>query len=421
MKTYKLLLTVVAALACCGAAVAQNGETSPYSMFGYGSLSDFSTSTQRAMGGVGYAMNNGRQINVKNPASYAHCDSLTFLFDFGLDFTGMKMTENGKSGKSFGGGLDYITMQFPLSKTVGGSIGLVPYSSVGYSFGGSSDGSSDGQNARGGSGGINMLYVGVSYMPFKNFSIGANVSYNFGSITHDTYVSSTIDGVSSQSLYERVLEVKDWGIQFGAQYTIDLNEQNSITLGAVYIPKKSFRGTALGRKYDSQNDATAAIDTVSNISMKDRFTSPATYGGGIAYNLGNKLTVSADFTYQNWASAKYENLANFERVAFDNRWKIAVGVSYTPNVRGNYLQRMTYRMGGHFNHDYIMVGKNNVKDYGVSVGFGLPAPSSKTVINIGFEYKHRAAYPANLISENYFNITVGVNFNEMWFWQNKIR
>ena len=155
--------------------------------------------------------------------------------------------------------------------------------------------------------------------------------------------------------------------------------------------------------------------------MKDRFTSPATYGGGIAYNLGNKLTVSADFTYQNWASAKYENLANFERVAFDNRWKIAVGVSYTPNVRGNYLQRMTYRMGGHFNHDYIMVGKNNVKDYGVSVGFGLPAPSSKTVINIGFEYKHRAAYPANLISENYFNITVGVNFNEMWFWQNKIR
>ena len=222
-----------------------------------------------------------------------------------------------------------------------------------------------------------------------------------------------------QSLYERKLEIRDWGIQFGAQYTIDLNERNSLTLGAVYIPKKSFHGTALACMYDVNNSSD--IDTVSNVSMKDRFSSPATYGGGVAWNLDNRLTVAADFTYQNWADAKYENLANFENVVYDNRWKIAAGASFTPNVRGNYLQRMTYRVGGHFNHDYIKVLGNNVRDYGVSVGFGLPAPSSKTVINIGFEYKHRAAYPDNLISENYFNITVGINFNEMWFWQNKIK
>ena len=418
MKTYKLLAIIaIIAITCASSMFAQN-ELSPYSQFGYGSLSDFTTSTQRSMGGIGYAMNNGRQINVKNPASYANCDSLTFLLDFGLDFTALKMTENGSSGTSFGGGLDYVTMQFPLSKTVGGSIGLIPYSSVGYSFGSSSDGEGD---SRGGSGGINMLYLGLSYMPFKNFSIGANVSYNFGTITHDTYAASTVGGASVQSLYERELEIRDWGIQLGAQYTIDLNEHNSLTFGFVYIPKKSLRGTALARQYDVQNDATSAIDTVSNVSMKDRFSTQASYGGGLAWNFDNRLTVAADFTYQNWADAKYDNLANFENMAFDNRWKVAAGASYTPNVRGNYFQRMTYRVGGHFNHDYIMVRGNNVRDYGVSLGFGLPTPSSKTVINIGFEYKHRAAYPANLISENYFNITVGINFNEMWFWQNKIK
>lgn len=422
MKTYKLsfiAVALLAVLACPFAMLAQNGETSAYSMFGYGSLSDFSSSTQRSMGGVGYAMNNGRQINVKNPASYAHCDSLTFLFDFGLDFTGMKMNENGTSGKSFGGGLDYVTMQFPLSKKVGGSIGLLPYSSVGYSFGSTSDDNTLG-DSRSGSGGINMLYVGLSYMPFKNFSIGANVSYNFGTITHDTYATSS-GSVSTQALYERVLEIRDWGIQFGVQYTIDLNERNSLTLGAVYIPEKSFHGTALGRQYDVQNDATTAIDTVSNVSMKDRFSSPSTYGGGLAWNFDKRLTVAADFTYQNWGSADYYNLENFESMKFDDRWKVAVGASFTPNTRGNYLQRMTYRIGGHFNHDYIMVLDNNVKDYGVSVGFGLPTPSNKTIINIGFEYKHRVAYPTSLITENYFNITVGVNFNEMWFWKNKIK
>ena len=37
------------------------------------------------MGGIGYAMSSGRQINVMwNPASYACIDSLTFLFDMGV-------------------------------------------------------------------------------------------------------------------------------------------------------------------------------------------------------------------------------------------------------------------------------------------------------------------------------------------------
>ena len=53
------------------AAMAQNTVITPYSRYGYGILSDNASSMQRSMGGVGYAMNSGRQINVMNPASYA--------------------------------------------------------------------------------------------------------------------------------------------------------------------------------------------------------------------------------------------------------------------------------------------------------------------------------------------------------------
>ena len=202
VKNTLIRLLVVAAALVPVTVAAQTSSInafSPYTMYGIGEQNTPGTLAMRSMGGVGYATNNGRQINVKNPASYAHCDSLTFLLDFGMDFTGIVTTENGVSGKSFGGGLDYVTMQFPLSKKVGGSLGLLPYSSVGYSFGGVSD---DGGDARGGAGGINMLYLGLSYMPFKNFSIGANVSYNFGTITHDTYATSS-DDMSTQSLFER--------------------------------------------------------------------------------------------------------------------------------------------------------------------------------------------------------------------------
>ena len=33
---------------------------------------------------------------------------------------------------------------------------------------------------------------------------------------------------------------------------------------------------------------------------------------------------------------------------------------------------------------------------------------------------HRQAHPNPLVKENYLNITIGVNFNEMWFRQSKI-
>ena len=64
---------------------------------------------------------------------------------------------------------------------------------------------------------------------------------------------------------------------------------------------------------------------------------------------------------------------------------------------------------------------SNLRDYGFSVGVGLPAPGSKTTINLGVEWRHREATPLNLISENYLNITLGVNFNELWFWKSRIR
>ena len=110
MKIFKLAL-FAALLAVILPVSAQ--INSPYSMFGYGQLRDNSTLAQRQMGGVGYAMHTGRQVNVMNPASYAATDSLTFLFDMGLDFTIINQNDVDGSRSDSGGGLDYITMAFP--------------------------------------------------------------------------------------------------------------------------------------------------------------------------------------------------------------------------------------------------------------------------------------------------------------------
>lgn len=412
MKINKLIIVAMLMVVSTFGIEAQM-SMSPYSKYGYGLLNDNATSAQRAMGGVGYAMNSGRQINVMNPASYAAIDSLTFLFDIGVDFTSLWSEENGATGKDFGGGLDYVTMQFPITKYLGASVGLLPFSSVGYSFG---QEISHGTNSREGSGGINQVYLGLSGRPFKGFTLGANVSYLFGTIVNDAY-AYTSDG--STTLFERVMKVKDYRLQFGIQYSLNFNKTDRVTVGAVYTPGKTLLGDTWGISYDVSSDLKA--DTIGFTSLKDKYSMPETWGVGLNYEWDEKLMAEVDFTYQPWREAKFSALEDFETVKFDNRWKVAAGLQYTPKVRGSYWQRINYRVGGFFNHDYIMVGDNNVREYGISAGFGLPVNRLKTVVNIGFEYKHRQAHPSPMVKEDYFNITLGVNFNEMWFWRNKIR
>ena len=100
---------------------------------------------------------------------------------------------------------------------------------------------------------------------------------------------------------------------------------------------------------------------------------------------------------------------------------MGAGAQWITNPRGNYLQRVNFRLGGYYCHDYLRVAGNNVTERGISLGFGLPAPTQKTVVNLALEWRNRQASPQALVKENYFVITLGINFNELWFWQNRIR
>lgn len=417
------LLLLLGALFPLGA-LADGNEISPYSRFGYGALSSGENATQRGMGGVGLAMRSGRSINFMNPASYAAIDSVTFLFDISTSVKTLKTSEirDGEKleGKKFSGGLDYVALQFPVTRYGGMAIGLTPYSQVGYSFGNEI---MNGTNAHQGSGAISELFVGISAKPFKGFTVGANISYMFGTLLHDTYVYGVNEqtGSTSTSLFERVTQVRDYNLKFGVQYGLPVGKEHYFTLGAIYSPKKSFHGHAYGVKYDVGSDT--ENDTIGYASMKGHYEKAAQYGVGLSWQYRGQLLVEADFTYEPWKNVKYRLIEGFDQTTgnrFDNRWKAAVGAQYVPALRGSYFRRINYRVGGYYSNDYIMVGDNNVREYGLSVGLGLPAPSSKTMINISFDYKHREATPQALVKENYFQFTLGCNINELWFWQNKL-
>lgn len=410
-----------------GAASAQNINT-PYSMYGYGILGDKATSMQRQMGGIGYAMHSGRQINVMNPASYASIDSLTFLFDMGADVTFLWSKEGEVKESTIGGGLDYVTLQFPLGKHFGGSIGMLPYSGVGYSFG--SD-IAHGARSNQGSGGINMAYLGLAANYF-GVGLGFNVSYNFGTIVNDLYSTPQNSG---QSLFEHVMEIRDWNIDIGLQYTRPIDKFNELTLGFTYSPKKSLHGKSWATIQETQQESRP--DTVGFLRLSKNYYTPNCFGVGVNFRheKTSRFMAEVDFSLQQWSKAKYSPMYQlkdpndptapdrvvFEGMNFNDRMKVAAGLEYVPKVRGTYMQRVAYRIGGYFCNDYLNIRGNRVRDFGITCGLGLHTPQDKTMINVGFEWKRRTTSPTALISENYFNITLGLNFNELWFWQRKIK
>lgn len=401
-------------LACACAALAQNGTMTPYSRYGYGMLNDNTTSAQRGMGGVGIAMNSGRQINVMNPASYAAIDSMTFLFDMGGNLDFVWASEGDTHEDNINGGLDYITLQVPITKWMGASAGLLPFSSTGYSF---TQSVANGATRNSGTGGFSQAYLGVGVSPFRNAYVGANVSYMFGSSLNDVY-AYTITG--STSLFEHYMEIKDWRLDLGVQYRVNLNDADRLTLGVTYSPAKDLHGHTYGVYYDATSSTTLDIDTVGYTRLHGKYSMPATYGAGVNLQLGHKLMLEADFIYQPWKDAKYAQIEGFEFTEFDNRWRVGLGAQYTPARRGGYWQVAQYRAGVYYNNDYIKVQGNGMREIGATVGIGLPVPGFRTTLNLALEYKNRQAHPNPLIKEQYLGITLGINFNEVWFQKRRI-
>lgn len=409
-----LFLPAIMALAALIPARAQ--EQSPYSMMGFGVLNDHASSTQRSMGGVGYAVSSRGKINVKNPASYAAIDSMTFLFDIGVDAGALISRQDDLSSTKPLGGLDYVTMQVPIGKWMGASIGLLPYSSVGYRFGAEIV---NGEAAYQGQGGVSEVYLGWAARPVKGLTAGFNMGYLFGNVINDVYQTAADNG--SSSLYERVLKVRDFNAQLGIQYHQNLTRLDRLSLGATYTFGHRFHGQGYGVKYDVSSSSTVKPDTVGFTRLAKRFTMPCTLGVGLAYSHDERLLVGVDFTWQPWSKAKFLGIEGFSApLQLADRWKAAIGAEFTPAHRGAYHKRMAYRLGAYAGQDYMTIAGNNVKEFGVTCGFGFPTPL-RTTINLGLEYRRRVTKPLATVGENYFMVTLGIALNEVWFMPSRIR
>lgn len=414
-----LLLTMVTVVA-----IAQNNTNSPYTRYGYGDLSDQSLGNSKAMGGIAFGLRDGTQINPLNPASYTAIDSLTFLIEGGLTMQNMNVSGGGTKLNAKNSSFDYLAMQFRLHPNVAMSIGLLPYSNVGYNVSEATeaaDGSPYSTKSLTGDGGLHQLYVGAGVKLLKNLSVGVNVSYFWGDITRS--LTQIYPNTASAYSYvkQATLSISDYKLDFGAQYTQNLNKKHSVTIGAVFSPRHK-----LNNDYTIK---TQASTTVSN-GLGATLELPNAFGVGLTYNYDKRLTIGADFSLQQWAktesglaSANVSIRDDFdETYAYCNRYKLAVGAEYIPSLLGrSYLSHVKYRMGAYCTTPYYKIdGKRASREYGVTAGFGLPIPRSHSILSISGQFVRVSGQEAAFVNENIFRVNIGLTFNERWFFKRRV-
>lgn len=388
---------------------AQNMTSSPFSRFAYGDLNENVPTGYRGMGGVGIGMRNNRAINPSQPASYTACDTLTFMFDVAASASWSRYRDAGGLKNKANGNLEYVTMQFPLYKRwIAMSVGLLPYSSVGYNIS-LSDSTAGGAyhyvTNYYGDGNISEVYGGLSFNICNWFALGFNVYYMWGDLSRIRSLTFVESGLNP-TIQDEILSVSSVRLRYGAQFFHTWGA-HSINVGAIFESKMKL------------NSELVLIETQSEDSIpiyKDGWQLPMVWGVGASYNWANRLTIGFDFERQHMASALY-NGAEGRWSGLQDKNRYAFGVEYRHNPAGRkYVERMLWRAGVSVQDEYLAaVGAKRIS---ASIGIGFPLWTIGTVINTTIEYTHRGT-PSGL-EDNSLRFTIGASIAENWFFKRKL-
>lgn len=475
-KRRTLLFTIVIFFSLFTIVTAQTSTSSPYSRYGIGDVGGKGFSQGFAMGGTHIALQNDSTqlffINSGNPASYSSIGLTTI--ELGLNYTHLQLENKTQKKTVNSASFGYMALAFPIKKWWVSSIGLLPYSSVGYKIIDSHEMPLIGKFdlIYEGAGGINQTYFGNGIKPlygvpgaflkskkytrlnqennlaeinrilkrkqsWQNLSLGVNASYLFGNIQNIRRSVFPGVGMSFNTRADATARVAGLYLDYGAQYAIKIDSINGrglkdrvkIIIGATYSSQTNInaRIDSMATSFFSNGDGFEFIkDTTSKVTnTKGTITLPLSVGFGLGFKKGDKWLISADFAMQNWSSYKILNKTQ----GLNNSTRISLGAQYMPNSNSvglnNYYKRIQYRIGARYAQTAIELKNTQLTEYAASFGLGFPVGRNYilqnfSMVNIGAEFGQRGTLANGLIRENFFRAIIGFTINDRWFVKPKI-
>ena len=398
-------------------ASAQQTTSSPYSRFGLGDLSSQFSSVFNSLGGGGYAINDSKIINPFSPASYTSFQSNSFLFSTGVnnETIDIQSLTNNQTVNNIS--LSHILFGFPLTKKIGSSFGIIPFSSIGYSMQ-IRDDIFGADMLYDGDGGISKVYFGSSLELHQNLSVGANASYLFGGLNRMkrlVFDDETIFNSRSNSL----INIKGIYYEFGAVFSKkidDNNSQISISINTSNNTNVDAKRTNLVETFEYSGTNEIVKDTFVNSVEKGSMILPKYTNLGLAYSLDKWLFVF-DYSTQNWSD--YELFEESDSLI--NSQRISGGLQYTPDISSvnQFYKRCHYRVGLALNTTPLQINNTQLEDKSISFGIGIPIKKNKSTYDISLILGQRGTTSNNLLKENYVKIGLNMSFEGIWFVKQK--
>jgi len=410
-------------LIICGlSGYAQNNNTSsPFSRYGLGDLHPYSYGRTTAMGGASLGSRHAVQINTANPASYTANDSLSFIFDFGIDgiYSNYKSTTG--SFKANDVNFRYFALSWPVTKWFGAAMGLQPYSDMGYQVGFTDQITGGGKVAHSyeGEGSTSKAFFGAAISPFKGLSVGANLNYIFGRLNQNT--SILFDDATIFYIYRTEgTRLRDFSLSYGLQYDLEIKKDHFLTLGLTFEKQTDFTALHSVSSYRSITVGSSSLtDTLKyQPETKSIIKLPSTYGIGLSYTRLNKLEINADYYHAGWSKTTFFGAAD-PLITDQNR--LSLGFEYIPEAFSirSFMKRVKYRAGIHQESSYLMLNGHQIKEFGVSLGAGIPFPKSKSTANFAIEFGKKGTTDFNLVRDNYTKLSLYLNLYDYWFIKRK--
>ena len=446
-KIISLLFFILIAFQLCAQ------SNSPYSRYGLGDAAAGGNTTSRGMGGISAAYADINSVNFNNPASYSQFYSVKeqrskkissgrVVLDVGVHVSTRSLIAP-KTPERFTSSdfiFSYVQVGLPLRKNWGMAFGIRPLSRVGYRIDAVDSTLKDSfghtivtNSQHRGAGGAYLPTIGTGFA-IKNFSAGFNFGYLFGNRDITLLKQPLSDSLQLQYYPSEHTTFTyfgniyfDAGLQYAATLKQDKLGKTSLRLGVAGNWKQTLNATQ-NRMVQTYTVGVGGeeikIDSIyEKRGVKGEVIYPSTYKAGIIlqrinYN-GSGWLFGLDYITGKWSEYRFYGLQD----SVQDSHTINFGAQLTPRPRSSYFSYVSYRFGFFSGRDYIKV-KGDLPLFGASFGMALPvrtsryAPNQATVFNLGFEYMKRGN-DNNLLKENIFRFSLGLNLSDFWFGKKK--
>lgn len=404
----------------------QKQVNSPYSRFNIGTMEPAGAFRSLGMGGVSIAMRDNTNIFFANPASYSSFDTTSFLFDFGIDYTVNKLVFGKETHKSDDMNFDHLIIGFPVARNFGIAAGVLPFSNGYYKIFNKVASGDPGYDpiiggytsSHSGEGGLTEAFAGAGLKLHKYLSAGVNMTILFGEISRtNNFTFDDATNVYNNNSSEKI-QVGGINLDYGLQFTLPFKENKFLNAGLSLTGAKKYKTDY--ENYIFSYTSFGSTDTVSySAGGANPVKLPQSIKMGLAFGEINKMTVAFDFISTKWSNAR---IPGSESYAADTR-TFSFGMEYTPERFSNvsYFRRMDYRLGAHFGDNYLILNGAQIKEAGVSAGFGIPMKrGSLAKANLFIDYTRKSGpFSAGLHTEHYLTAGASINLYDFWFVKRK--